>query len=194
MAVGFVKARKLMSALTLSCLGVALISVRAVPVTATDADVYVVAADAKIAGDPLGLTPTARSYSIDIGQCVSEGPFPGYVDVSKDDGTGPCTNVGGGGGLSLMTSCTSGLLTAAWTLTEPSGDVSSFTGRGVLVGGLMVVAASTLVGSDGYRDPSTSSSPGDGVAVGVMLPALGQQCALGGVSNLTVAATIVGGY
>jgi hypothetical protein len=93
--------------------------------------------------------------------------------------------------MSDYAACTTGIITADWQLTEPSGEPTNFTAMGVVVGGVMVLAASPKPGSDGYRDPSTTNAPGAGASVGLLVPSPGQLCVTG-VTQLKLAATVVG--
>jgi hypothetical protein len=193
MAVRHVTRRRLFRVAALIAAGAGLFGPNSASASAIDVDVYVVAGTATITGGPLLPTPTNTSYSIDNGTtCVSAGPVAGYVDLSRSE-SGPCTAMSGGGSLSKYSGCTTGEVSADWQLTEPSNEVASFMGTGVVVGGIIVVGASPSMGSDGYRDPTTASA-GEGSAVGLLVPELGQVCNLAGVDKLQIDATIVGEY
>jgi hypothetical protein len=78
-------------------------------------------------------------------------------------------------------------------LTEPSGDVATFVGSGIVIGGVAVLAAAPAAhAGDGYRDPSTAS-PTYGTSVGLLVPQVDQRCSAG-VTRFIYDPTIVGEY
>jgi hypothetical protein len=191
MAAGKIKAICALARIAVAGVGASAVLLTAVPVSATDADVYVLSAGVTTT-DPLVAKPVTTAYSIATGACVSASVFPGFIDVAGDE-TGPCTAMSGGGNLTLATACSTGLITANWNLTEHSGDVANFTGTGVVIGGLTVIAGTPRV-VGGYKDPATSTSPGSGVSVGVLLPALAERCNVDGVTHFTLDEVLVGQY
>jgi len=170
------------------------LAISSVPASAGDADVYGVTGSLTPMTAQTVLGPTT-TYQISAA-CRTVGPVSTYVDLARAE-SGGCSVGGSSAGTLALKGCSTGSITATnWQLTEPSSDLATFSGSGVVVGGVALVAGSPLHGpaGDGYFDPSTSNSPGSGVVVGVLAPQVGQNCVLGGVTSFAFAAVLVGEY
>jgi hypothetical protein len=130
---------------------------------------------------PSLLSATQVSYSFINGGCVDVSlpppagvTLPTYVDLPEGE-TGVCPSVTGGG--DLFAQCSTGMIRANWTLTEPDSDNAVFAGEGVIINGIAIVAgtpSSELPGL-GYVDPG-SPAAGSAVAVAAFLPEAGAIC------------------
>jgi hypothetical protein len=192
MALSRVMRRTVWCAVALVSIGSGTLAMSPAPASAVDADVYIVAGlvtPATTVSVP-GLTTT---YSVGAA-CKTEGSVSTYVDLSRSE-TGGCSVGGSPAGSLTLTGCSTGAIAAtSWQLKEPSNESATFTGSGVVVGGVTLIAGSPLHGSgNGYWDPSTSITPGTAVVVGVLTPLVGQTCVTG-VSSFDFASTLVGEY
>jgi hypothetical protein len=157
-------------------------------VTAADLDLYVFKGTASATGLSLGLSTT--TYSIDSStKCITESipspvstSVPGYRDLPYGTDHGPCSSVSGGGSLEVV-ACSTGLISAGWNLTEPSGDVATLSGMGVVVGGVAVVAGD-------YTDGSVVW-PEAGAGVALLLPS--PRCDLG-PTGFDLTGAVAGAY
>ncbi len=152
----------------------------ATTVTAQDADAYVFSAIVSTTGGGSIVPPPTLTYTFNSGACKARPlpspistSLPGYVDASGND-SGECSAVTGGGTIEGEL-CDSGVITANWNLTEPSGDTAVFDGDGVIIGGVAVIAAPPVaVLGTGYWDGS--ATPGAAVSVALFEPGLTAPC------------------
>lgn len=118
---------------------------------------------------------------------IPAGPtsVPGFIDATGQ--SGECTGVSGFGFLTLA-QCSTGLMTAEWDLPEPaSTSAAHFSGSGVVVGGIAVLAGPPVVG--GYADESAS---GAGFALGTLAVPSPDRC--GANTNMILTAVVAGAY
>jgi hypothetical protein len=177
--------------------GIAAVSVWALGgqmVRAADADLFVVSGSLSTTADiPLFATPV--NYSIDnTSSCLAMAapppvstPVPNYVDVPPDE-SGNCTSVSGNGTLTVS-ACSTGTITATWSVTEPAADTATFDGGGVVVGGVAVMATQP---AGSFTDDGVTT--GQGVVVGVLTPRLGGSPVCGQYNHITVNAAVAGTY
>lgn len=155
--------------------------------SAADADIFATKANFSF-GPPGAGVITTESYSV----AAAANPLPVcYVDPATLQ-TGGCLNLSGSGGVDVVDCIPSGPMSATWSLTESGPDTTTFAGSGVMIGSVALLAAapSTLTPSDGYYDPSSTSTPGRAVAVAVMLPLTQPKC--GGATNWGGVVSVVG--
>lgn len=121
--------------------------------------------------------PVRVTYSI-----VANATACTYFSADSNDNLGvPEAGIAGsgcpsGGGTYSQVVCGTGLLSGSMDFTSPTGDTDSFTYSGVVVDGLFVV---------------DETIPRKGVAVGEVVPALGQTCA-SGITQLSLTGTFLG--
>jgi hypothetical protein len=188
--------RRLRASLSAVFLGFVVADTGVLSVEAASADVDVFGFKWSVAtAAPVAVLPSATTYSIDPGAAcltVTLPPpvgvsVPAYVDVPPDE-SGPCTAVTGTGNVTIA-GCSTGLISANWQMTEPLGDVAVVNGNGVVVGGVVVVAAPL----GGYSDGPPGTIPGEAVAVGLLTPRAGELC-LNGTRLFDLAAVVAAAY
>lgn len=167
-----------------------------------DVDGYVI--NGRISGFTIDVLPSTATYNFSAGTGCQTATVPtptsttvaGYVDLPPDE-SGGCSASGGGG--FFLIGCADGTITAStWQLTEPSNDVATLNGTGVVINGIAVIAAPSPAATPspvspnwGYRDGST----GSGAALLVFDPANVASCAQGNtITQMGVEAVIVGVY
>lgn len=189
--------RKLLGAVGLVCALTWAVAGHRGPASAQDADLYVVHASVTPLA-PLALVLSSADYSLSSGACRAvmlpspvSTSVPGYLDAPPDE-SGNCTSFSGGGTLTVV-NCNTGVVTAAWNLLEPDGDTAVFTGDGVMVGGVAVIAAppSSTLGT-GYWDPSSATSPGAAVSVALFAPTGTALCPNSSYIGQVTAAVVAG--
>lgn len=112
---------------------------------------------------------------------------PGFVDATGGQ-SGECTGVTGSGSLTVV-ECSTGLVTGTWQMPEPGGgSTANFSGEGVVVGGVALIAAPPAAGF-GYTD---ESAPGGAVAVATIFPRSNESC--GSNTHMVLTAAVAGVY
>jgi len=146
-----------------------------------DGDLFAVSGNA-VPTDNVALIQSSTSYTLSgPNGCLALG-VPNFVDVPPDE-SGPCTSLSGGGSFDIS-ACSTGTISAAWSMGEPLGDTATFNGSGVMIGGVTVI--STEPGG-AFTDDGSS---GPGALVGVFVPAA---CLTGG-NDLAFSAVVAGEY
>jgi hypothetical protein len=173
--------------------GAAALTTSVRPAAAVDGDVYGFLANVDTSSFLKLAVLQGTTYGISSGGCPHPiAPVSTYVDLSTTESGGCSVSAAQGDPLNL-TACATGTIGATnWQLTEPSGDVATFTGSGVVVGGVVVMAGSPVHFGGGYSDPS-SGATATGAFVGVMAPNSFQTC-VGGVDSFTLDGVFVGEY
>src|SRR5260221_2052629 len=127
-------------------------------------------------GGTITVGPVMVTYSI-----VANATACTYFSADSNDNGVPEAGLAGsgcpsGGGTYSQIACGTGTLNGFMNFTSPTGDMDSFTYSGAVVAGLFVVSGTI---------------PRTGVALGLVIPALGQTCA-GGITQLSLTGTFLG--
>jgi hypothetical protein len=153
--------------------------------TPTDADVFAIQGGLTTTS-AMQVVPTPVGYTVDTrtqcGVTVATTTLPGYLDVPSA-ASGTCTGVSGSGTLTVA-GCSTGQVDGDWLIPEPGGDTAHFTGSGIMVGGLAIMATPP---GGAYVDDSRT---GQGAAVALIVPS-GLIC---GTRFLNLTAVVAGAY